>query len=350
MMTPESLDRLKKAVQHNCHIADARHAADLGMCTYLLKMREYFRWERGFGFRDRLPAEEIGDWLSLREAHWEGLLETDFCDIEIEDDSYDAFDADAINARLEPFGLVYSGGLIGNGKPHFFLAHLECVLNPDEGMSIRVSSRELARGLTAPPAMTRERNIFLRREALRRYLWERMEIWRWQSPKNALAKAFASYDFENDLEDALDQMTEKEMQTVLHHEIGEVEATRLLGEDWHDMLHDLLGTPAELMARAVRDYVADCLSTMPHLVRQGEAAPVHFYVGALSNMRKEIFPGLLKAYERWEEGGDLAVFSELARDGGDHWTGVARTMIELHRGEGPNAAVSIRELVRDSYL
>lgn len=350
MIPPDLLEALRKAVQHNCHIADARHAADLGMCTYLLKMREYFRWERGLGFSDRLPADEIGDWLTLREDHWEGLLQSDFCDIAIEGERFDPFDADAINDRLEPLGLVYSGGLVGNGKPHFFLAHLESVLTPDPDMSIRVSNRELARGLSAPPAMTREQNIFLRREALRRYLWERMEIWRWQSPRNALAKAFASYDFAGDLEGALDRMTEKELNTVLHHEIGEVEATRLLGEDWHLMLQDLLGTPAELMARAVRDYVADCLSTLPHLVRQGEAAPVHFFVGALSNMRKEIFPGLLDAYAAWEDEGDFSALSDLARKGGEHWTGVARGMVDLHRHQGAEAAGAISELVRDSYL
>jgi len=215
MIPPDLLEALRKAVQHNCHIADARHAADLGMCTYLLKMREYFRWERGLGFSDRLPADEIGDWLTLREDHWEGLLQSDFCDIAIEGERFDPFDADAINDRLEPLGLVYSGGLVGNGKPHFFLAHLESVLTPDPDMSIRVSNRELARGLSAPPAMTREQNIFLRREALRRYLWERMEIWRWQSPRNALAKAFASYDFAGDLEGALDGMSDAQKKATL---------------------------------------------------------------------------------------------------------------------------------------
>ena len=38
---------LLEAVQTNCHIADARHAQDLSLCTFLLQMREFHRWERG---------------------------------------------------------------------------------------------------------------------------------------------------------------------------------------------------------------------------------------------------------------------------------------------------------------
>ena len=38
---------LVQAVQTNCDIADARHARDVSLCTYLLGMREFYRWECG---------------------------------------------------------------------------------------------------------------------------------------------------------------------------------------------------------------------------------------------------------------------------------------------------------------
>ena len=40
-----TLAQLVSAVQRNCGISDARHAGDCGRCTFLLKMREYYRWE-----------------------------------------------------------------------------------------------------------------------------------------------------------------------------------------------------------------------------------------------------------------------------------------------------------------
>jgi hypothetical protein len=351
-MTQNLIEAIARQVQHNCDIVDARHGADMGMCAYLLKMREYYRWEKGVGFRDRLPRDDIGDWLSRREAHWESLSGADYAEISVDGERFEPFDADAINDALAPLGLVYSGGLIGAGRPHFFLAHLESFDGPDggDGYAVRVSGAELARGLSAPPAMSRERSIFLRREALRRYLWERLEIWRWNSPENALARAFGCYDFEGDLEGALDAMTERELQTALQHEIGELEAAALLGDDWEQMLLDLLGTPAELMARAARDCLADSLRTLPYLAERGHPASLHFLVGSLTNMRKEIFPGLVRAYQEWAKGAGLEPFTALAGVGQGHWTRVTREMLALHARHGPAAADPIAELVRDNYL
>ena len=49
-VTSGRLDVLVDAVQTNCDIADARHAADLPLCIYLLQMREFYRWEHGLTF------------------------------------------------------------------------------------------------------------------------------------------------------------------------------------------------------------------------------------------------------------------------------------------------------------
>ncbi|HSP01523.1 MAG TPA: hypothetical protein VLN90_08695, partial [Thioalkalivibrio sp.] len=38
------LSDLRQSVQRNCDIADARHAGNDTLCTYLLKMREFYRW------------------------------------------------------------------------------------------------------------------------------------------------------------------------------------------------------------------------------------------------------------------------------------------------------------------
>lgn len=350
-LTDEFVEQLTRSVQLNCDIVDARHGAEMGMCAYLMKMREYYRWEKGFGFRDQMPREEIGDWLTEREAHWESLLDHAYQPLTIDGNSFDPFDAAGINAALEERGLVYSGGYIGSGKPHFFLAYLESLKAPEnDDYAVRVCGRELARGLSAPPALTREQDIFLRREALRRFLWERLEIWRWNSPKNALARAFRCYEFDNDLDAALDAMTDRELQTVLQHELGELQVSRLFGDEWHDMLLELLGTPAELMARAARDCLADCLCTLPALAERGEAASLHFLVGSLSNMRSEIFPGLLKAYEQWLEEGETEPFLALAEIGARHWEAVVARMLELHRSHGADAEAPIVELVQQNHL
>ena len=344
------VEQLRSEVQRNCHIADARHAADLGMCTYLMRMREYYRWEKGLPLGERLENDAVGDWLSEREALWAELAERDYAALQIGDREFDPFDAEPINAALERHELVYSAGLMHGAKAHFFLGHLERREDPADGFSLRVSDRELARGLSAPPAMQQGRTIFVRREALRRMLWEKLEIWRWSRADNGFARAFAAYDFDGDLHGALEQMTDAEVAAAVEHEIGEFEAGRLLGEDWNAMLLDVAGTPAELMARAVRDHIADCMRTLPMLTKGRQETSLHFYFGNLTGMRKEIFPGLQAGYRECLVGGDCEPLQAIAEVGREHWLGVAREMLGLHRAFGTGSAQPIARLVRENYL
>jgi hypothetical protein len=343
-------DQIRQAVQRNCHIADARHAADLGMCSYLLRMREYYRWEQGIALGAPLARDDVGNWLSAREALWETLADAAYGALEIDGEHFDPFDAEAVNVALEPRGLVYSSGLVHGLKAHFFLGHLVRKEEPLDGFSVRVADRELARGLSAPPAMIRGSTIFIRRESLRRMLWEKLDVWRWSRAENALARAFAAYDFETDLDAALTRMTDDEVSAATEHEIGEFQAGQLLGDAWNRMLVDVADTPAELMARAVRDHIADCARTLPTLARDRRASSVHFFFGNLSGMRKEIFPGLHAAYAEWLPDADYEPLAAIADVGREHWRGLAEEMLELHRAYGERAAKPIGRLVKENYL
>ena len=81
------------------------------MCVFLLKMREYYRWEKQIPLSHPLPRNEIGDWLTEREEYWEQLQEQDFSPLHINNQELDPFDSDQINQFLNPMGYVYSGGL-----------------------------------------------------------------------------------------------------------------------------------------------------------------------------------------------------------------------------------------------
>lgn len=344
-----SLQQLCEAVQKNCHISDARQGADYGLCTYLMKMREYFRWEQGLGFEAPLQKEAVGDWLTEREALWQSLSESDFVHLPLAGSQFEPFEVDAINAELEPLGLVYSAGYGVKNKPLFFLGHLERREQPGT-VSVWVSGRELARDLTAPAAMNQGERIFIRRESFRRLLWEKLESWRWRRPDNALGRAFACYDFETDLESSLDAMVEQELNAVLLHEQGEYEVGCEVGEHWNRLVMDLGYTPAELMARAIRDHWADCRVTLPALIDQADAASIHFYVGGLSGMRKTLFPKLQQAYEQWAENGDWQLLEQVAIQGRRHWSGLANELLGLHELHGNAAAGPIKKLVEGRYL
>jgi hypothetical protein len=348
-MNPHALNVLADTVQHNCHISDARHGADYSLCVYLMKMREYYRWEMHLPFGAPLGKDAVGDWLASREQLWEGLEDAELRPLPIDDQEYDPFDTDAINASLATHGLVYSSGLGQRAKPHFFLADLECH-DAVGGCAVYVAADEHARDLTAPPAMSLGNSIFLRRESLRRMLWEKLESWRWSRPDNALGRAFACYDFDRDLDGSLDAMADREIANALLHEQGEVAAGGLLGEDWERMLLDLAQTPAELMARAVRDHLADCLVTLPRLAEGDDPPALHFYLGNLTHLRRDIFPALALAYDRWHNDGDAASLAVAFQRGRAHWQRIAEQMLELHHDLGPEAASPIKSLVEGSRL
>lgn len=344
VMKSNQLEALADTVQYNCHVSDARHGGDYSLCVYLMKMREYYRWEHKLPYGAPLGKDAVGDWLAAREELWEGLEDADLRPLSIQGRDHDPFDADAINEDLAADGLVYSSGLGNRAKPHFFLGRLEQRLSRG-GYTVYVAAGEYARDLAAPPAMTLGNSIFLRRESLRRMLWEKLESWRWSRPDNALGRAFACYDFDADLAGSLDAMTDREIDNALLHEQGEYEAGQLLDDAaWNAMVADVAGTPAELMVRAVRDHLADALVTLPKLAEQADAPALHFYVGNLNNMRKHLFPSLTTAYDAWRAGGDTEPLVAAATRGRDHWLALGREMVARHNAGGSEHAALVAEL------
>ncbi|MGD8265467.1 MAG: hypothetical protein PVH09_02815, partial [Chromatiales bacterium] len=101
------IEEVVSCVQRNCDISDANHGGHFTMCTYLMKMREYFRWEKGLAFTDRLPADELGEWLATREDYWESIEREEFAPIEIDGHVIDPFDSERVNEALREHGLVY---------------------------------------------------------------------------------------------------------------------------------------------------------------------------------------------------------------------------------------------------
>lgn len=343
------LQRLSSVVQTNCNISDARHARDYTICTYLLKMREYYRWEKGFAFGTHLPKDALGHWLDERERLWGDLEAEPFHCLPLSDECYDPFNAEAVNQRLVPEGLVYSSGYGRFAKPHFFLGRLTKTLQCRD-CTVFVSSDEYARDLAAPPAMRQGKAIFIRRESFRRMLWEKYEEWCWKKQDNAMARAIAHYGFDHDVDRALDRMTDNEIEAAILHELGEGMAGDLLDPAWREMLADLVRTRAELFVRAVRDHLADCLSTLPGLLRAENQPSIHFYFANLTGLRRELFPSLNAAYQAWIASGSLDSIELLAAQGKDHWAGVARRTLDLHAEQGAQAALEIEGLINESTL
>lgn len=338
-----NLGQVVSSVQKNCHISDAQYAGDYSLCVFLLKMREFYRWENQISFTGALPRDEVGTWMHEREQLWEGMESIEFEPLTLDHGQFDPFDTDSINRALVPQGYVYSAGYGRFNKPHFFLGALQRAERRD-GYTVYVSTCEYARDLVAPPAMAQNGTIFLRQESLRRYLWERIEEWRLNPNTDAVTRALAYYDFEHDLDASLDRMTEAETESVVLHEVGEALAGEHLGEAWHSMLADLSRTKGEILARAARDILADCLSTLPRLIELGNDPSLHFYFASFGGMRRHLFPEAMNAYRLWSVNGDVASLQRLALDGAEHWLSTTRQMLEIHGRFGKDSGPAMEAL------
>jgi hypothetical protein len=340
----ETLQALVDAVQHNCDVADARHARDVTLCTYLLEMREFYRWEQEMPLTAMPPKDALGRWLTEREARWNTLEESEYRRLPLEDQRLDPFAARPVNERLLPRGLVYGAGYGRFHQPQFFLASLKR-REIRQGVEVLVAGREHARGVPAPPAAYQAGTIVVRQDALRRWLWEKVELWGMSKAGGPLAAALRAYGFEADLEGALERMTDAETETLILHELGEAMADGMLGPAWPEMLAGLRRRRAEVLARAVRDNLADCLSTLPVLLEREAQASLHFYFAHREGLRRELFPALTTAYRSWCDSGSPQPLLAAADAGRKHWLKQARNLLELTSLDPAGAGAGMEALL-----
>lgn len=327
------------AVRRNCHITDARHARQMSMCNYLLEMREFYRWEQGLPFGVEPPHAEVGAWLSAREALWEDLDGEDFGELPFGSTRYEPFALDEINVQLLPYGLHYGAGIGRFGKPHFFLARKHDESRRD-GVNVFVCDREYARDISTIPAALQGRTIVVRREALRRWLWERAEAWDMKRRAGTMQTALDAYGFAADADAAVDRMMTDATETLVLHELGEHAAGCRLGPAWEEMLSSCDSKRAEVLARAVRDNLADCLSTLPALIARNAGGSLHLWFSNFDGMRLALFARLSSAYADWQRSGDAQALTGTVELGQKHWSEVAHRLLEIFAQRGSDEMVT----------
>lgn len=340
------LPGILSAVQKNCDISDARHAGDYTLCTYLLKMREYYRWEHDLSYFVPVPQDDLGTWLTAREQMWNELETSPMAPVPMGSGLADPFDSESINRELVPSGYVYSAGYGRFNKPLFFLGSL-LRREEREGFTILCSSCEYARELAAPPAMLRGHTIFARQESARRFVWEKIDEWRWRKQDNAMQRALACYDFaENEV--ALEAVTNGALDLMILHELGEGLIDRSLGDRWRVMVSGLARSRAELVARAVRDHLADCCSTLPGLLDRNEPGLLHFYFANLDGLRRILFADLEEAYQQWVQHQDTTPLRIAVERGVRHWSEIAQRLLEAYDADPERAAADIESLLPEN--
>ena len=303
----------------NCDIADSQHAGLFSICGLALRLRDLYKWEKELDPWIEKDSSEILEWIEEKEIKWDRLAEKQFDGITILGDQYDPFDTVGINSVLEPYGFFYGGGYAGSLKPTFFLAVIEEKKEID-GHSVYVLGRELARDLLTIPALSQDNCIIIRQEPAKLFLWEKMFYIK-KSGRNALGFALENHGIKEqnykDMQRGLSKIAKAEMGTYIYHELGELQDTNFDRDIWREIVATFPHTPIELLARTIKDFLADTneYGTLRFIIRERKIASLAFYVAFHDGLIKELFPEIKEAFQEFTHGRNWQVIKQATTNG-----------------------------------
>lgn len=314
------IEDIKNQVKRNCNISDSRAWGYYSICGLLMRMRELYRHEHGIGHWESIGNEAL-DWVSEREALWLEMVDRDYDPVKVGKESHAPFEVEKINSILNGEGYVYGAGYGLFSKPTFFLARLK-EIKKVEGFTVYYADEEIARDISASPAMLQEKNIYIRHQPLQAILWDRFLQLKGRKFKGALGEAFASFGIDGSEEPSSDlfgkvvRVSHGIADILMRHELGEaVEDDD--HDEWAEMLTGNTDKYMELYLRGIRDFVADTSEAGPikWIVETRNRALLGFYVVMLDGIRKELFPEMLNAYQEFVSDGKWAALERVRMDG-----------------------------------
>jgi len=329
------LDALSRQVLENCAISDARFAGHYSVCGLALRLRDLYKWEKGLEPWVEEDPPVLLEWIGSKQEEWEALMERDFAPLNVSGVSYDPFDVTGINGVLEGEGLFYGAGYVHSLKPSFFLGLIEEIREVD-GYPVYILGREFARDLVTVPALSQEDRVLVRTEAAHLFLWNQIFFIR-KSGRDALAAAMKACGLEKEgLRDARTTVTAlaaADIESYIYHELGEIRDTAFDRHLWRDLIAAFPHTPVELLARTVKDMLADTneYGRLRYIAREEKTVSLALYVAFLDGLRKELFPELKEAFRDFVNTGNWRVVEEARVRGYDTARRHAEVIARLYR-------------------
>jgi hypothetical protein len=193
----------------------------------------------------------------------------------------------------------------------------------------------------ATPAVSRGSTIVVRLDALRRWLWTRAEAAAAREPGDAFRSALHAYAQGGRQDEAIERMVRGELESLVLHELGELRVGRIVGPDWERMLEQLEDRRAELVVRAVRDLLADCLVTLPLLLERRSTASLDFWYSNFDGVRRALAPQMLDARGDGSGPVDVDRLQQSVTRGRAQWSSLAMDLVGRWRQGGREAVVAL---------
>ena len=329
------IDDITRQILHNCDISDAHHAGMYSICGLALRLRDLYKWENGLPPWEERESAEVLEWIEAKENKWDMQAGTNFGEISINGKKFDPFDTIGINAVLEPQNLFYGAGYARSLKPTFFLAAI-AEKSKIDGTTVYTLGRELARDLLTIPALCQDKCVLLRQESARLFLWDSIFYIK-KSSRPALSFALDSCGIKDQQPKALRRyladILAAQKETYIYHEIGELKDTVFGRAIWREIIAAFPYSPAEYLARAVKDLLADtnAYGALHHIAKERKTASLAFYVAFLDGLAKEFFPELPTAFQEFRRTEDWRIFEQTIASGRQTAIKHARLITDLYR-------------------
>lgn len=304
------LQRLTRQVLYNCDVSDARYAGIYSICGLAMRLRDLYKWERRLAPWQEDEADKVLAWIGDKEDLWETMLEAEFDPLPLNGSSLEPFDTRTINAVLGAHRFFYGAGYAHSLKPTFFLAEIERE-ETLAGHRVRYLGREHARDLLTLPAFSQDGEVILRGEAARMYLWDQIAYIS-NSGRRALDFALDACGLPDHrtatIRANFDTVLRVQQQLYLWHEIGELEETVFDRELWQQMIAEYPHTAVELLARTLKDLLADTdpQGALSHMIHHCHAAGLGLYMAFGNGMTRLLTQELICAFDafmadsRWD--------------------------------------------------
>ena len=295
--TPE-IEALRKQIIRNCHRSDAGFAGYFSLCGLMLRLRDYYKWSRGLSPWQDVDNPEILAWIEKTERMWEETEGETLDRLHWKNNSYDPFEAHIINNDLRPNDLYYGSGLAAFMKPSFFLAEIDREERLGEFRVLYLGT-ELARDLFTVPAQTRSGEILIRRRPLAAYIWDtihhtghfRQQAMDLTLECHGLRRSELVGGAPETWEDRFQAMLDREMEPYVRHEYGEATDETIPDEDWRNMIAGHPHSRVELLARSIKDVLADTCPAgrLDYIISRRQTASAGLFISQLDGLPARLF-------------------------------------------------------------
>lgn len=329
-----NLRNLARDVLYNCDISDSRHAGLYSICGLALRLRDLHKWENELNPWEEGEPADVLSWIGDKEEQWENLAENDYRPLTIGSGRFDPFDTGGINHVLGSEGLFYGAGYAYSLKPTFFLSEIEKTTRIN-GQKIVTVGKELARDMLTLPALTQDGLIILRKTAAMLYLWDQI-AYITASGRDALKTALSYCDINSTKLDVMPRHLQNiysvHKDTFIYHEIGEMNDTVFRTRYWREIIAAFPHTPIELMARALKDLLADTNEHGPlrHFLNDKNPAAIAFYAAFMNGFAKQVFPELRMALKDFKSTLNWQVLENAVNAGYEKAKKQAQLMIDIY--------------------